>query len=112
MQYYDSFAKQVIFNNQFGNPIAGIPLQTFVQNENKMTGGSLDIHLTDEMKRFDGLIIPAGLYLHSCDDTVPRKFKKTEYKTITEEIFENLMTGVTKPIKYNRRTTVKRRPNK
>ena len=112
MQYYDSFAKQVVFNNMFGNPIAGIPLQTCLQNETETSGGGLKLDPMDELHRFDGLVIPAGLYIHTCADAQTRQFKKTEYKTITEDLFENLMTGVTKPLKYNRRHTVKRRPNK
>ena len=112
MQYYDSFAKQVIFNNQFGNPIMGIPLQTCLQNETKTTGGNLGIEPTDELKRFDGLIIPAGLYVKLCRDVPSRTFKTTECKTITDELFDNLMTVVTKPLKYNQRRTVKRRVNK
>lgn len=112
MQYYDSFAKQVVFNNMFGNPIAGIPLSTCIQNENKTVGGALEIDPADELTRFDGLIIPAGLYVHTRADTQTRQFKKTEYKTIHEDLFENLMSNVIKPLKYNRRHTVKRRPNK
>lgn len=112
MQYYDSFAKQVVFNNMFGNPIAGIPLRTCIQNENKTVGGALEIDHTDEYTRFDGLIIPAGLYVQTCADTPTRPFKKTQCKTIHEDLFENLLSNVTKPLKYNRRHTVKRRPNK
>ena len=112
MQYYDSFAKQVIFNNQFGNPIMGIPLQTCMQNENKITGGTLEIDPTDELKRFDGLIIPAGLYVNLCRDIPSRTFKKTECKIITDDLFDNLITVVTKPLKYNQRRTLKRRVNK
>ena len=91
MQYYDSFAKQVIFNNQFGNPIMGIPLQTCLQNESRITGGALGIETTDELKRFDGLIIPAGLYVHTCNDIPSRTIKKTECKIIPDDLFDNLM---------------------
>ena len=113
MQYYDSFAKQVIFNNQFGNPVAGIPLSTCVQNEMRIedtiTGGTLH---NDPMQRFADLVIPAGLYMHSYVDPPPRIFKKNEFKPINPELFEELMKDVTKPLKYNSRQTVKRRNNK
>ena len=112
MQYIDSFAKQVIFNNQFGSPVAGIPLSTCVQNEmrteHEITGGSLQ---TDPMQRFADLVIPAGLYMRSYVDPPPRMFKKNAFKPINHELFEELMKDVTKPLKYNSRQTVKRRPN-
>jgi hypothetical protein len=113
MQYYDSFAKQVIFNNQFGNPVAGIPLSTCVQNEMRteraITGGSLH---NDPMERFSDLVIPAGLYMHSYVDPPPRMFKKNHCKPINPELFEELMNVVTKPLKYNSRQTMKRKHNK
>jgi len=113
MQYFDSFAKQVIFNNQFGNPVAGIPLSTCVQNEmrteNAITGGALQ---NDPMQRFADLVIPAGLYMHSYVDPQPRMFKKNDCKLINPELFEELMKDVTKPLKYNSRQTMKRRTNK
>jgi hypothetical protein len=101
MQYYDSFAKQVIFNNQFGNPIAGVPLRTCVNNDRQMSGGSLDIDPNDELNRFDGLIVPTGLYMHSCADAPSMKFKKTECKTIPDNLFEKLLTDVVKLPKYS-----------
>lgn len=112
MQYYDSFAKQVIFNNQFGSPIAGIPLRTCLQNENRLTGGALPIDSTDEMNRFDGLVVPAGLYIHSWADIPSRKFKKTECKTMTDELFDDLVSVVSNPLKYNHRRTLKRKSNR
>jgi len=110
MQYYDSFAKQVIFNNQFGNPIAGVPLRTCIENERTMAGGSLQIDRADEFNRFDGLIIPTGLYMHSCADTPERNFKKTECKTITDDLFDKLLTGVVKLPRY--RNSINTRNNR
>lgn len=110
MQYYDSFAKQVIFNNQFGNPIAGVPLRTCLQNERMMTGGSLQLDHTDEFTRFDGLIIPAGLYMHSCADTPERNFKKTECKTIADDLFDKLLTDIVKMPRY--RNSINTRNNR
>jgi hypothetical protein len=113
MQYIDSFAKQVIFNNQFGSPVAGIPLSTCVQNEmrteHEIAGGSLQ---TDPMERFADLVIPAGLYMRSYVDPPPRMFKKNAFKPISNELFEELMKDVTKPLKYNSRQTMKRTLNK
>jgi hypothetical protein len=113
MQYIDSFAKQVIFNNQFGGPVAGIPLSTCVQNEMRteraITGGSLQ---NDPMQRFADLVIPAGLYMHLYVDPPPRIFKKSDCKPINLELFDELMKDVTKPLKYNSRQTLKRRNNK
>lgn len=113
MQYIDSFAKQVIFNNQFGSPVAGIPLSTCVQSEMRteraITGGTLQ---HDPMERFADLVIPAGLYMNSYVDPPPRIFKKNEFKPINPELFDDLMNVVTKPLKYNSRQTMKRKPNK
>lgn len=113
MQYIDSFANQVIFNNQFGNPVAGIPLNTCIQNEmrteREITGGTLQ---NDPLERFAGLVIPAGLYIRSYVDSPPRIFKNNECKPINPELFDELMKDVTKPLKYNSRQTVKRRQKK
>ena len=113
MQYYDSFAKQILYSNQFGSPIAGIPLKTCIQNEQKnnqlIFGGGLDIEPTDELSRFDGLIIPAGLYVNTNVENNLRTFKKSECKLIPDELFNKLFEKVTKPLKFNKRTTMKKR---
>jgi hypothetical protein len=49
--------------------------------------------------------------MRSYVDPPPRMFKKNECKPINPELFEELMKDVTKPLKYNSRQTVKRRPN-
>ena len=114
MEYTDSFAKQIIYSNQFGNPIAGIPLNTCIHNEKKndellFGGGELDIDPSDELKRFDGLIIPAGLYVNTNVDNTTMTFKKSECKLITDDLFNKLFEKVTKPLKFNSRTTLKKR---
>ena len=114
MQFYDSFAKEIIYSNQFANPISGIPLNTCIHNEKKnndlMFGGDgLDIEPTDELKRFEGLVVPTGLYIGNNVDNNSRVFKKTESKVLPDDLFQKLFEKVTKPLKYNRRTTMKKR---
>jgi hypothetical protein len=114
MQFYDSFAKEIIYSNQFANPISGIPLNTCIHNEKKnndlMFGGDgLDIEPTDELKRFEGLVVPTGLYIGNNADNNSRVFKKTESKVLPDDLFQKLFEKVTKPLKYNRRTTMKKR---
>jgi hypothetical protein len=113
MQYYDSFATQIFYSNQFGNPIAGMPLKTCIQNEQQndqlIFGGGLDIEPTDELSRFDGLVIPTGLYVNTNVDNSSRDIKKTECKLINDDLFNKLFEKVTKPLKFNRRTTMKKR---
>ena len=114
MQFYDSFAKEIIYSNQFANPISGIPLNTCIHNEKKnndlMFGGDgLDIEPTDELKRFEGLVVPTGLYIGNNADNNSRVFKKTESKVLPDDMFQKLFEKVTKPLKYNRRTTMKKR---
>ena len=114
MQFYDSFAKEIIYSNQFANPISGIPLNTCIHNEKKnndlMFGGDgLDIEPTDELKRFEGLVVPTGLYIGNNSDNNSRVFKKTESKVLPDDLFQKLFEKVTKPLKYNRRTTMKKR---
>ena len=109
MQYYDSVAKQIYFNNQFGNPIAGIPLTTCIQNEKKKIneihgggGGELNSDTTDNFSRLDGLLIPMGLYTQQTTDNVCRNFKKSKNAIINNELFDNLFDIVSK-------TTVKKK---
>ena len=114
MQFYDSFAKEIIYSNQFANPISGIPLNTCIHNEKKnndlMFGGDgLDIEPTDELKRFAGLVVPTGLYINNNVDNNSRVFKKSESKLLPDDLFQQLFEKVTKPLKYNRRTTMKKR---
>jgi hypothetical protein len=114
MQFYDSFAKEIIYSNQFANPISGIPLNTCIHNEKKnndlMFGGDgLDIEPTDELKRFEGLVVPTGLYIGNNADNNSRVFKKSESKVLPDDLFQKLFEKVTKPLKYNRRTTMKKR---
>ena len=114
MQFYDSFAKEIIYSNQFANPITGIPLNTCIHNEKKnndlMFGGDgLDIEPTDELKRFEGLVVPTGLYIGNNADNNSRVFKKTESKVLPDDMFQKLFEKVTKPLKYNRRITMKKR---
>lgn len=114
MEFYDSFAKEIIYSNQFANPIAGIPLTTCIHNETKnndlMFGGDgLDIEPTDELKRFAGLVVPTGLYISNNVDNNSRVFKKSESKVLPDDLFQKLFEKVTKPLKYNRRTTLKKR---
>lgn len=114
MQFYDSFAKEIIYSNQFANPISGIPLNTCIHNEKKnndlMFGGDgLDIEPTDELKRFEGLVVPTGLYIGNNADNNSRVLKKTESKVLPDDLFQKLFEKVTKPLKYNRRTTMKKR---
>ena len=114
MQFYDSFAKEIIYSNQFANPISGIPLNTCIHNEKKnndlMFGGDgLDIEPTDELKRFEGLVVPTGLYIGNNADNNSRVFKKTESKVLPDDMFQKLFEKVTKPLKYNRRITMKKR---
>ena len=114
MELYDSFAKEIIYSNKFANPIAGIPLNTCIHNEKKnndlMFGGDgLDIEPTDELKRFAGLVVPTGLYISNTVDTNSRVFKKSESKVLPDDLFQKLFEKVTKPLKYNRRTTLKKR---
>jgi hypothetical protein len=114
MEFYDSFAKEIIYSNQFANPIAGIPLTTCIHNETQnndlMFGGDgLDIEPTDELKRFAGLVVPTGLYISNNVDNNSRVFKKSESKVLPDDLFQKLFEKVTKPLKYNRRTTLKKR---
>jgi hypothetical protein len=114
MQFYDSFAKEIIYSNQFANPISGIPLNTCIHNEKKnndlMFGGDgLDIEPTDELKRFEGLVVPTGLYIGNNADNNSRVFRKTESKVLPDDLFQKIFEKVTKPLKYNRRTTMKKR---
>jgi len=114
MELYDSFAKEIIYSNQFANPISGIPLNTCIHNEKKnndlMFGGDcLDIEPTDELKRFAGLVVPTGLYISNHVDNNSRVFKKSEAKVLPDDLFQKLFEKVTKPLKYNRRTTLKKR---
>ena len=114
MQFYDSFAKEIIYSNQFANPISGIPLNTCIHNEKKnndlMFGGDgLDIEPTDELKRFEGLVVPTGLYIGNNADNNSRVFRKSESKVLPDDLFQKIFEKVTKPLKYNRRTTMKKR---
>jgi hypothetical protein len=114
MEFYDSFAKEIIYSNLFANPISGIPLNTCIHNEQKnndlMFGGDgLDIEPTDELKRFAGLVVPTGLYISNNVDNNSRVFKKSESKVLPDDLFQKLFEKVTKPLKYNRRTTLKKR---
>ena len=114
MELYDSFAKEIIYSNKFANPIAGIPLNTCIHNEKKnndlMFGGDgLDIEPTDELKRFAGLVVPTGLYINNNVDNNSRVFRKSESKVLPDDLFQKLFEKVTKPLKYNRRTTLKKR---
>lgn len=114
MELYDSFAKEIIYSSNFANPIAGIPLNICIHNEKKnndfMFGGDgLDIEPTDELKRFAGLVVPTGLYINNNVDNNSRVFKKSESKLLPDDLFQQLFEKVTKPLKYNRRTTMKKR---
>lgn len=110
MQYYDSVAKHIHFNNLFGNPIAGIPLTTCIKNEQKkmkaITGGGLNSDTTDNFSRFDGLLIPMGLYTQQTTDDVCRDFKKSKNVIISDELFENLFDIVSKN-KVKKNKTIK-----
>jgi hypothetical protein len=113
MQYYDSVAKHIHFNNQFGNPISGIPLTTCIKNEQKKMketiGGGLNNDTTDNFSRLDGLVIPMGLYTQQTVDGVCRNFKKSKSAIINDELFENLFEIVTKN-KVKKNKTIKNKP--
>ena len=80
------------------------------KNNDLMFGGDgLDIEPTDELKRFEGLVVPTGLYIGNNADNNSRVFKKTESKVLPDDLFQKLFEKVTKPLKYNRRTTMKKR---
>jgi hypothetical protein len=50
--------------------------------------------------------------MYSCADIPERKFKKTECKTINDDLFEKLLTGVMKLPRYSSsNNTRNRRPS-
>jgi hypothetical protein len=114
MQFYDSITNQIQFNTKPGNLVAGFPLTSYLKQErlkeNLIIGGNRDTDSadsTDEFKRFDGLVIPMGLYTHhsAVDNTVQPK--RITYKTIADDLFDDLLTLVTKPIRKANNTTAK-----
>jgi hypothetical protein len=104
MQFHDYVSQEI----KFGDQVAGFPLTTYLQNEKtklrSIIGGNPNIDIVDEYKRFDGLVIPMGLYTqHYADDsTVPSK--RVTYKTIADDLFDDLFTMVAKPVRRANRT--------
>jgi hypothetical protein len=111
MQFYDSITNQLQFNTKPGNLVAGLPLTSYLKQERLkeklIIGGNYGTDSTDEYKRFDGLVIPMGLYTHhyAVDNTV--KPKRIMYKTIADDLFDDLLTLVTKPIRNANNITAK-----
>jgi len=114
MQFYDSITNQLQFNTKPGNLVAGLPLTSYLKQERLkeklIIGGNRDTDSadsTDEYKRFEGLVIPMGLYTHNyaVDNTVQPK--RITYKTIADDLFNDLLTLVTKPIRKANNTTAK-----
>jgi len=110
MQYIDSVVKQIEFNNNFGNPIAGIPLTTCIKNEkqknNNIAGGN--IQTNDNFERLEGLVIPMGVY-QTYNNNIKTDFKQTECKVIDDKLFDNLFNIVLKN-KPKQNKTLKNKP--
>jgi hypothetical protein len=111
MQFYDSTINQLQFNTKPGNLVVGLPLTSCIKQERMkekiLIGGNHDADSTDEYKRFDGLVIPMGLYTNHCADVNTVQPTRITYKTMTDQLFDNLFTMVTKTTRKGKRNTVK-----
>jgi hypothetical protein len=108
MNYVETIGRQIQFNNQFGNRLAGFPLRTCIINEKKNNeiisgGGSLNNN-HDEYKRFEDLVIPMGLYTQHPSISEETNVRHATYKTIADDLFDNLFTIVSKPVRKSART--------
>jgi len=110
MNYVETIGRQIKFNNQFGNRVAGFPLRTCIINEKNNNeiisgGGSLTSSSSnDEYKRFEDLVIPMGLYTQHPSLSEQTNVRHATYKTIADDLFDNLFTIVSKPVRKSART--------
>jgi hypothetical protein len=108
MDKLDSFVSKYIFQKNDGNEMisATYPMHDFLNKKNReraIIGGSILIENETGMARFDGLGIPAGLYLEHTTTIVRDITSKKDSTSIPNDLFDKLFNKVAY-VKANNKT--------